>query len=158
MRKERRMFRQKPHQIIKGRFIKAYLYFSTILIYKTTTTNINFSEYIMLEKTFSFIMAQFLLCYQKNRSKNDEPCFSAYSKYAASGILFTKQIFRWHFFQRDIKCFIECLVEYVNAGIDDKKYILITILQENIQRGILQQITNIYLFQNIFFLFFKTLN
>ena len=50
-------FAKKPHQIIKDRFVKAYLYFSTILIYKTTTTNINSSEYIMLEKTFSFIMA-----------------------------------------------------------------------------------------------------
>ena len=75
--------------------------------------------------------------------------------YVASGILFTKQIFVWHFFQREIEYFIECVVECVNAGIDDQKYILITVLRENIQKGIFQQITNIYLFQNIFFLFFK---
>ena len=108
----------------------------------------------MLEKT-SFIVALFLKCYQKNPSKNDEPCFSAYSQYAASGILFTKQIFGWPFFQREIECFIECLVEYVNARINDQKYILTTVLRENIQKVILQQITNIYLFQNIFSLFFK---
>ena len=65
----------------------------------------------MLEKTLSFIMEQFLYYYQKNRHKNDEPCFSGYSQYAASGILFTKQIFGWHFFQREIECFIECSVE-----------------------------------------------
>ena len=54
------MFRQKRHEIIKHGFVKTYLYFSTILIYKTATTNINSSEYIMLEKTLSFTMAQFL--------------------------------------------------------------------------------------------------
>ena len=91
----------------------------------------------------------------KKRSKNHEPCFSAYSQYAASGILFTKQIFGWYFFQREMEGFIECLVKCVNAGIKDQKYILITVLRENIQKGILQQMNNIYLFQNIFFLFFK---
>ena len=48
LKKEGRMFCQKRHQIIKHGFVKAYLYFSTTLIYKTTTTNINSSEYIML--------------------------------------------------------------------------------------------------------------
>ena len=92
MKKEGRMIRQKRHQIIKHGSAKTYLYFSTILIYKTTTTNINSSEYILLEKTLSFIMAQFLYCYQRNRSENDEPCFSAYPQHATSGIFFTKQI------------------------------------------------------------------
>ena len=54
------MFRQKCHQVIKRGFVKTYSHFSTILIYKTTTTNITSFEYIMLEKTLSFIMAQFL--------------------------------------------------------------------------------------------------
>ena len=55
------MFRQKRHQIIKHGFVKTYLCFSAILIYKTTTTttNISSSGYIMLEKTLSFITAQF---------------------------------------------------------------------------------------------------
>ena len=91
----------------------------------------------------------------KNCSKNNEPCFSAYSQYTASGILFTNQIFGWQCFQREIECFIECLFECVNAGIDDQKYIFITVLRENIQKEILQQMSKIYLFQNIFFLFFK---
>ena len=59
------------------------------------------------------------------------------------------------FFQREIERFIECWVECVNAEIDYQKYILITVLRDNIQKGILHQMTNIYLFQNIFFLFFK---
>ena len=42
-----------------------------------------------------------------------------------------------------------------NVGIDDQKYILITVFRETIQKGILQQMTSIYLFQNIIFLFFK---
>ena len=41
-----------------------------------------------------------------------------------------------------------------NVGIDYQNYILTTVLRENIQRVILQQMTNIYSFQNIFFLFF----
>ena len=122
--------------------------------YKTTTANLNSSEYIMLEKT-SFVMAQFSQYYGKNRSENNKPCFSAYSQYAGSGILVTKQIFGWHFFQKEIECLIECLVKCVNAKIDDQKYILKTVLQENIQKGKLQQVTNICLFQNIFLLFFK---
>ena len=69
--------------------------------------------------------------------------------------LFTKQIFGWHFFQRKIECFIECVVECVNAGLDYEKYILITVLRENIQKEIFQQMTKICLFQNLFFLFFK---
>ena len=43
----------------------------------------------------------------------------------------------------------------LNPGIDDEKYIFMTVLRENIQKGILQQMTNIYSFHNIFFLFFK---
>ena len=39
------------------RNVFAFFYY---FIYKTTTTKINSSEYKMLEKTFSFIMAQFL--------------------------------------------------------------------------------------------------
>ena len=54
------MFCQNHHKIIKHGFIKTYLYFCTILICKTITTNIKSAEYIMLEKTLSFIMAQFL--------------------------------------------------------------------------------------------------
>ena len=50
------MFGQKRHQIIKHGFVKTYFYFLAILIYKTTTANINSSEYIMLEKTLPFIM------------------------------------------------------------------------------------------------------
>ena len=42
-----------------------------------------------------------------------------------------------------------------NVGIDDQKYILITVFRETIQKGILQQMTSIFLFQNIIFLFFK---
>ena len=42
-----------------------------------------------------------------------------------------------------------------NVGIDDQKSILITVFRETIQKGILQQMTSIYLFQNIIFLFFK---
>ena len=38
-------------------------------------------------------------------------------------------------------------------GIDDQKYILIKALRENIQKGILQQMTKIYLVHNIFFFF-----
>ena len=57
MKNEGRMFGQKRHQIIKHGFVKTYFYFPAVLIYKTTTTNINSSEYIMLEKTLSFIMA-----------------------------------------------------------------------------------------------------
>ena len=43
-RKEGRMFRQKCHQVIKRGFVKTYSHFSTILIYKTTTTNITSFE------------------------------------------------------------------------------------------------------------------
>ena len=63
----------------------------------------------MLDKTLSFVMAQFLQCYTKKRSKKNESCFAT-----VSDILFTKQIFGWHFFQREIECFIECLIECVN--------------------------------------------
>ena len=42
-----------------------------------------------------------------------------------------------------------------NVGINDQKYILMTVFRETIQKGILQQMTSIYLFQNIIFLFFK---
>ena len=90
---------------------------------------------------------------KKSQQKRSTLFFS--SQCAASGILFTKQIFGWHLFQREIECFIEYLVECINAGICDQKYILITVLRENIQKGILRQMTNIYFFQNIFFLFFK---
>ena len=45
------MFHQKRHHIIKHELVKTYLYFSTILNDKTTTaTNVNSSEYKMLEK------------------------------------------------------------------------------------------------------------
>ena len=135
------------------------LIYKTILIYKTATatatatTTINSSEY-MLEKTLCFIMAQFLKCYQKNRSGNDEPFFCLLP---VCCLLFYSQsrFLAGIFFQREIECFIECLVECVNAGIDDQKYILTTVLQENIQKGILQQMININFFQNIFFLFFN---
>ena len=49
---------------------------------------------------------------------------------------------------------MEWLVECVNARINDQKYILITFLRENIQKGTLQQMTNIYLFQNSYFILF----
>ena len=137
------------------------LIYKTILIYKTTTatatatatTTINSSEF-MLEKTLCFIMAQFLKCYQKNCSGNDEPFFCLLP---VCCLLFYSQsrFLAGIFFQREIECFIECLVECVNAGIDDQKYILTTVLQENIQKGILQQMININFFQNIFFLFFN---
>ena len=81
--------------------------------------------------------------------------FSAYFQYAASYFIHKADFWLAFFFQREIECFIECLVECVNAGIDDQKYILTTVLQENIQKGILQQMININFSQNIFFLFFK---
>ena len=31
----------------------------------------------------------------------------------------------------------------LNPGIDDEKYVFMTVLRENIQKGILQQMTNI---------------
>ena len=66
------MFRQKRHQIKHG-CAKTYLYFS-ILIYKTTTTNINSSEYIMLKK-HPLLWHSSYNATKKNRSENDEPCF-----------------------------------------------------------------------------------
>ena len=55
LKKEGRMFCQKCHQIIKHGFVQTYLYFSTILIYRTTTANINSSEYIMPEKNYPLL-------------------------------------------------------------------------------------------------------
>ena len=140
------MFCQKHHQIIKHGYVKTYLRFSTILIYNWIYN---------ARKNIVLYFGTVIIMVPKSPSKNDEPSFSAYSQYAAFGILFTKQIFGWHFFQREIECFIECLVECVQAIINNQKYILITVLRENIQKGILQQMTNVYLFQKIFFLFFK---
>ena len=79
----------------------------------------------------------------KNHRENDDSCFLAWYQCLA---FYSQSSLLQHLFPKEIKCFIECVFECVNAGIANQKYILTTVLQENIQKETFEQIANIYLF------------
>ena len=117
-------------QLIKHGFFKTFLYFSFVLIYKVTTAKINSSKYIILEKNIILYYDTVLLLLPKNCVANDDPCFLAWSQCPASGILLTD--FYLAFFSERNRMLHRMRIQMCNAGIDDQKCILTTVLWENI--------------------------
>lgn len=66
----------------------------------------------------------------KNCVANDDLCFLAWSQCPASGILLTD--FYLAFFSERNRIFHRMRIQMCNAGIDDQKCILTTVLRENI--------------------------